>query len=870
MEKYRDIERESREAQVSLIAVELIDEFVKNFLILLQVQLQQRTTRRSLRIKKPEEEEEKEKDDVVVSKGTRKKRSQSSFSSDEKASIISPPPNIHKPFVDIKVEAESEDENLTEGQKRKKAEKEAKRLRELRKLEENIVKDAKPLPSRRSLKRVNFGEEYDTSTTSIVKKVKTLSHESEELYELPVEKKPPPIRRHSTYPKATIDEPSVKKARRDSVFPTVNTTRNTEQPKPTTVDEPKKVSPLKLILKKKKKKVQKSLTKKPTQDDSDDEWEDIEEEFLVSPPATVKKESPEEKVPAIKISLLKEKAAMVMQSSAQPLTPTPTPKSTPPPAESSNGETVPEYEFKIIENVAFARSRQAVIFKCMTNDCNFQCHHKHFYNQHATSRHRHVKWSGFCQCCDKMIFQGNTASLEHEIIHLHDHLLGSIIEKTTTKPVKSPTPPPQQQQVGTCDVQGNSKATFVIYPPLPMKPDSSMIALKSALDAKRRESTFRDKPIGLAESIDEVMKKIATRNYVPTPIRKISTSVVVPRRFFKDFSKQNRPATQNLSKTIMQPQVQINQAASLLPTRPDVSTTEHAKADSSPATPIPKSTSIKGIIGKKISLSSIPGLAKMIPQIITTKIDSTTKQHDKIKDEVKDIVTVTLLPNVTDSDQEQVEKKSESNEKSDSEKRENEIEKKVETNFDKVTPKNDEKIVENVESPQRRTTEDELLYHEALRPWLKKRTLKNFEQANKMKTINCLAARFKCMASTCSYFTTGQSIFKQHLSYHEKFTPKDSENFLQCSYCDFEAEFVEDLNDHIVDEHAFDRFHCGYCFYRSCHDFNVVAHQDQYHKMKPKKVVVSYSYDRRDLDIEVVEIEKKLHDFVPPITCVCK
>lgn len=817
------------------------------------------------------EEERQEKEEKSQTKSKSKIDTELVPSSAKKETASAPMP--HKPFVDIKSEVESEDDdNLTEEEKQKKAEKGAKRLRELKKLQENIVKDAQPLPSRRSLKRVDF-DEYDTSSSPYVFSKKQKTSESDENVQL-VSSHRRSIKNARS--ESTADESSPKRPRIDASGNQKSTNESTKtqsddsaaestaenETQTRTVASPKSRS----------KKAMKSSGRTQTAQDAvnDHEMENIAD----TAPPTIKQEKlePEEKISPIKISQLKENAAKneALQQQRKVVRQT---QIAPP--EEPKDET--ETEFKIIENIAFARNLNAVTYECRIDGCNFQSHLKHTHAKHVSS-HINASWSGFCFLCGKMVFRGgDCATVKHEIAHLHDHVMDSIIDRSSNS--SNPNTLARSAKNDQRTVTALSKVPMnkiVIYPSQIMNNQTLKADLtRPASDIQKRDQQIgKEKP--LSDSIDEVMRKISSRSFIPPAIRKISTSIIVPRSYVDEPAKNLKKRTKlikkkeptketaDVSKDVKQADLQNSNA-----TTPKAEAKEPKSPVISPSSSnaIKPVATIKGIIGKKISLSSITGL-KIFPQLKSpivdpTKAATTVEEKTAAVEEKKEL----------DASKIETAEKAETV-SSDVKKSEEDIET-DQSKFDKKEDVKSESAIAAKSTDENTTKplsdyEREQLYHEALRPWLSKRTLKNFEQANKMKSLNGLSARFKCMASTCSFYTSNQQVFKQHLAYHEKFTPKDFENFRQCSYCTYEADFVEDLTDHIIDEHAFDRFHCGYCFYRSCHDFNVATHLDQFHKMKDKKIICSYTYDRRDPEIEYVEIEKNLPKYVTPIPCVCE
>lgn len=166
---------------------------------------------------------------------------------------------------------------------------------------------------------------------------------------------------------------------------------------------------------------------------------------------------------------------------------------------------------------------------------------------------------------------------------------------------------------------------------------------------------------------------------------------------------------------------------------------------------------------------------------------------------------------------------------------------------------------------------DPLVSLEQLRPWLKEsdKLVKTFDNCEELKKDIGLFALFKCMGTRCTYFTADKNIFLQHLTCHEKTCPEDSNQFCACSYCSYVGPDMNDLADHVIEAHKHDTFQCGYCFYRSCVDINVVTHQDEHHNIKPKKVLDCelIKIDERNISETVRLIRKSV---VPAMICVCE
>lgn len=158
---------------------------------------------------------------------------------------------------------------------------------------------------------------------------------------------------------------------------------------------------------------------------------------------------------------------------------------------------------------------------------------------------------------------------------------------------------------------------------------------------------------------------------------------------------------------------------------------------------------------------------------------------------------------------------------------------------------------------------------DCLRPWLKSESLKNSEQAKAMlNSKEALAATYKCMSTTCSFFTIDRELFLKHLSLHEKFTVSDKQNFLACSYCKFVAKKPASLADHVDNEHCHDQFQCNYCFYRACTVFSVTTHQSLFHQFQPSIILECDLIKPRDTRAHLEKVAQLRAEYVPPMICV--
>lgn len=171
------------------------------------------------------------------------------------------------------------------------------------------------------------------------------------------------------------------------------------------------------------------------------------------------------------------------------------------------------------------------------------------------------------------------------------------------------------------------------------------------------------------------------------------------------------------------------------------------------------------------------------------------------------------------------------------------------------------------------TKSDAIAETSLLRPWLKngKFNAKSSEHVTIGQSKECLSATYKCMSSTCAYYTIDTEQFRKHLKLHEQFTISDKVNFLMCSYCEYAGSTVEALITHIDSDHPFDRFQCSYCFYRSTSAFITQTHENLHHKEKPTMIIQCKELKARDTQADRQMIKTARGKNVQPMVCVyCK
>lgn len=132
-------------------------------------------------------------------------------------------------------------------------------------------------------------------------------------------------------------------------------------------------------------------------------------------------------------------------------------------------------------------------------------------------------------------------------------------------------------------------------------------------------------------------------------------------------------------------------------------------------------------------------------------------------------------------------------------------------NEDEVEPAEPKSSTSNVAVvPQYTCPSQELESSEdILRPWIDAasyKCTKSRSTCEKMINEYCLAALFKCMGSTCSFYTNDKQNFQTHVGLHLTLQSRDFRNCLLCAYCPYLGHSIVGLIKHIEAEHRFDLF----------------------------------------------------------------
>ena len=589
--------------------------------------------------------------------------------------------------------------------------------------------------------------------------------------------------------------------------------------------------------------------------------------------------------------------------------------------------------YRNICNIAFTFCRNAPLYRCLLQRCKFQTMEKHTFVTHLEMRHSSTKWIGFCNLCLKTVLPTKTGhSLINEFIHMEDHCnefkASNEQNLSTTQDVVESD---KQKKSSTRTSSGDSKDRSAskkrkitkIAPEVVQEMDSLIERLCSPKSIIKKETnqmkqlivTVQDK----APMVIELMKplKIVSDAAGPTTKEEIATTTKV---------EPKMPEKLNLSLN----QLKIVQAPSL------------NAANSIVIRPIvPKAPSIvgqtkiisKNLVGRVIPLSSLPGLKGTIlnnslkfpikltqlavqpqkPEPVNQPVKADAPSNaapslEAVKPEEKKLqlirVSRTLMPpkvdegsfELPDIDQILIPRASNYN------KQELRVVPTKQLMPMQQVKQSDLKFVRigsacdymsfgdelNRVEPTKTSNwkfvpigasgkdavllkNDPLRFDEVLRPWLGIKTKKDGKCIRMLTEKVALAATYKCIGTDCSFFTSDPEVFMTHLSFHEKFSADDKENFFSCAYCHFVAlTSPKALIDHINSEHGQDKFHCPYCFYRSCVDFNIIIHQNNFHILKTRLVVRQPKTEEHDLAREIAMVRKSRCVAVPQLKCGCE
>lgn len=136
-------------------------------------------------------------------------------------------------------------------------------------------------------------------------------------------------------------------------------------------------------------------------------------------------------------------------------------------------------------------------------------------------------------------------------------------------------------------------------------------------------------------------------------------------------------------------------------------------------------------------------------------------------------------------------------------------------------------------------------------------------------------ALFKCMHSKCIFSTDNVVDMALHMDSHltlidvmkcqngqlDKRIRDEQIKFRDCSYCDLEANFNNELLAHLVEEHSPSIFQCAHCFYRSIEVDNIILHYESFHAAEKPEILLCgdvLEFGQQDNELLRDECEKNI------------
>lgn len=158
-----------------------------------------------------------------------------------------------------------------------------------------------------------------------------------------------------------------------------------------------------------------------------------------------------------------------------------------------------------------------------------------------------------------------------------------------------------------------------------------------------------------------------------------------------------------------------------------------------------------------------------------------------------------------------------------------------------------------------------------LRPWLESADKKTSQNVNEMMKNECLVAKYKCMGSDCSFYTTDMKTFQIHLEMHENDLSQDKKYFGRCPYCKNVEYDLQKLTHHIRTNHRYACFNCPKCFYRAVTKVQVHLHQEKYHNDFSRTILAcDEEASPKFFTAAMAEANRNIPKFVSQMTCARK
>lgn len=128
---------------------------------------------------------------------------------------------------------------------------------------------------------------------------------------------------------------------------------------------------------------------------------------------------------------------------------------------------------------------------------------------------------------------------------------------------------------------------------------------------------------------------------------------------------------------------------------------------------------------------------------------------------------------------------------------------------------------------------NERRYMKTLYPWIDesitKQWYKRRTRAKDLLKEASLFSSYKCMSRDCTFYTMSLNKFREHLDKHF-----GQDEYFVCSFCLVDEKEPDDLRDHLIEYHSFDRYQCSKCMYRASEKFYCDIHRKTFHPIDNK------------------------------------
>lgn len=507
---------------------------------------------------------------------------------------------------------------------------------------------------------------------------------------------------------------------------------------------------------------------------------------------------------------------------------------------------------KDIENMGYVAVRSGFIFQCLAEKCLFNTMKKFAFINHLEEHHVGVNWSGHCKSCSSEVIT-NDKSKEGEFWHMME----KHVHEEKTNPDELPDiieiPKGIEKDAEIVSEDTNDSAlTAVADEDTVMSEDNSHAVNSKVVKVKSFAALDVSKPkIHMEKPLEsEAPKRITVKSFA-------NLSKFSPQAVNSQTVNPVRPMIQPKACDIPKKNVESDK----LIARP--------KAFEVPKKDIRGETSNAG----KSQIHDLRALMQKQTEENLRKLQSAAKSA-QILPGVKDqpLKTSQAIPSTSQRPKEQQAsvhnaqikpsmpqqplEKSRPNDQTP----EAPSPKLVKFFIRKPVSGNSEIQVEDNKTPNN---------GKILRPWINKPAKKHLNQAVKLLETPALVATFKCMGLKCEFFTDSKEEFEKHLYVHLRTNPGDIASYIVCPYCDheFTKYSIHDLTQHITDEHAYEKYQCKFCFYRSCSNFNVVEHQKIHHRMQQHNIIKLDNTKQRDYKAEEEKIKETCGKFIKPLLC---